>query len=90
MFNVLQERGVPSRFLNFPDENHWYVSEEPLRPRFLGQVLTEICRVLKQENSLVWHQQMLGWLNRYSGIEEANPDAVSLDDTIIPVVNYNP
>ncbi|EAU30066.1 dipeptidyl-peptidase 5 precursor [Aspergillus terreus NIH2624] len=69
MFNVLQERGVPSRFLNFPDENHW---------------------VLKQENSLVWHQQMLGWLNRYSGIEEANPDAVSLDDTIIPVVNYNP
>ena len=25
IFNVLQERGVPSRFLNFPDENHWYV-----------------------------------------------------------------
>jgi dipeptidyl aminopeptidase/acylaminoacyl peptidase len=25
LFNVLQERGVPSRFLNFPDENHWYV-----------------------------------------------------------------
>lgn len=25
MFNVLQERGVPSRYLNFPDENHWYV-----------------------------------------------------------------
>jgi dipeptidyl aminopeptidase/acylaminoacyl peptidase len=23
LFNVLQERGVPSRFLNFPDENHW-------------------------------------------------------------------
>ncbi|CAN8104188.1 unnamed protein product [Discula destructiva] len=22
LFNVLQERGVPSRFLNFPDENH--------------------------------------------------------------------
>jgi dipeptidyl aminopeptidase/acylaminoacyl peptidase len=26
LFNVLQERGVPSRFLNFPDENHWCVS----------------------------------------------------------------
>jgi acetyl esterase/lipase len=26
LFNVLQERGVPSRFLNFPDENHWLVS----------------------------------------------------------------
>lgn len=25
LFNVLQERGIPSRFLNFPDENHWYV-----------------------------------------------------------------
>lgn len=23
LFNVLQERGVESRFLNFPDENHW-------------------------------------------------------------------
>lgn len=27
-FNVLQERGVPSRFLTFPDENHWVVKEE--------------------------------------------------------------
>jgi acetyl esterase/lipase len=26
LFNILQERGVPSRFLNFPDENHWYVT----------------------------------------------------------------
>ena len=25
LFNVLQERGVPSRFVNFPDESHWYV-----------------------------------------------------------------
>lgn len=25
LFNILQLRGVPSRFLNFPDENHWYV-----------------------------------------------------------------
>jgi dipeptidyl aminopeptidase/acylaminoacyl peptidase len=23
LFNVLQMRGVPSRLLNFPDENHW-------------------------------------------------------------------
>ncbi|KAJ6028061.1 hypothetical protein N7540_003637 [Penicillium herquei] len=66
LFNVLQERGVPSRFLNFPDENHW---------------------VLKPENSLIWHQQVLGWLNRYSGIEEKNPAAISLDDTVIPVVD---
>ncbi|PLB48971.1 alanyl dipeptidyl peptidase [Aspergillus steynii IBT 23096] len=69
LFNVLQERGVPSRFLNFPDENHW---------------------VVNQENSLVWHQQVLGWLNRYSGVEKKNSDAVSLDDTVVPVVDFNP
>lgn len=28
MFNVLQEKGVKSRFLTFPDENHWVLSEE--------------------------------------------------------------
>ncbi|KAF2197689.1 hypothetical protein GQ43DRAFT_194897 [Delitschia confertaspora ATCC 74209] len=28
MFNILQERGVPSRFLNFPDENHWVLKPE--------------------------------------------------------------
>lgn len=29
LFNTLQERGVPSRFLNFPDEDHWYVTYPP-------------------------------------------------------------
>ncbi|PLB35375.1 dipeptidyl peptidase DppV [Aspergillus candidus] len=69
LFNVLQERGVPSRFLNFPDENHW---------------------VINPENSLVWHQQVLGWLNKYSGVGKENKDAVSLEDTVVPVVNINP
>jgi dipeptidyl aminopeptidase/acylaminoacyl peptidase len=32
LFNVLQERGVDSRFLNFPDENHWYVDPICLSP----------------------------------------------------------
>lgn len=27
--------------------------------------------VLKPENSLVWHKEVLGWINKYSGIEEA-------------------
>ena len=27
-FNILQERGIPSRFLTFPDENHWVLKEE--------------------------------------------------------------
>ncbi|WEW55936.1 Dipeptidyl-peptidase 5 [Emydomyces testavorans] len=68
LFNILQERGVPSRLLNFPDENHW---------------------VLGRENSLVWHQQVLGWVNKYSGIEKSNPNAVKLSDTTVPVVNLN-
>jgi len=46
-FNVLQVRGVESKFVSFPDENHW---------------------VLKPENSLVWHREVLGWINKYSGI----------------------
>jgi dipeptidyl aminopeptidase/acylaminoacyl peptidase len=28
LFNVLQALGVPSRFLNFPDENHWVLNQE--------------------------------------------------------------
>lgn len=47
-------------------------------------------RVQKPENSLVWYQQVLGWLNRYSGIEARDAYAVSLNDTMNPVVNYNP
>jgi dipeptidyl aminopeptidase/acylaminoacyl peptidase len=27
-FNVLQERGVPSKYLTFPDENHWVLNPE--------------------------------------------------------------
>ncbi|KAI6511779.1 hypothetical protein MCOR14_008601 [Pyricularia oryzae] len=50
-FNVLQSRGVPSRFLMFPDENHW---------------------VLKPENSLLWHQEVLGWINKYSGVDDSD------------------
>ena len=46
-FNVLQARGVPSRLLVFPDENHW---------------------VLKPENSLVWHREVLGFINKYAGV----------------------
>ncbi|KAH7319958.1 Alpha/Beta hydrolase protein [Stachybotrys elegans] len=49
MFNVLQARGVPSKLVVFPDENHW---------------------VLKPENSLVWHREVLGWINKYSGIAD--------------------
>ncbi len=45
VFTALQRKGVPSKFMYFPDENHW---------------------VLKPQNSLVWHEQVLGWLDQYT------------------------
>jgi len=44
-FTALQRRGIPSRFLHFPDENHW---------------------VLKPENSVLWHDTVLEWLDRWT------------------------
>ena len=43
-FTALQRRGIASRFLYFPDENHW---------------------VLKPANSVLWHETVLDWLNRW-------------------------
>jgi dipeptidyl aminopeptidase/acylaminoacyl peptidase len=43
-FTALQRKGVPSRFIYFPDENHW---------------------VLKPHNSIQWHNEVIGWLDRW-------------------------
>ena len=45
MFTALQLRGVPSRLVVFPDENHW---------------------VLKPRNSVLWYDEVLGWLDRWT------------------------
>ena len=44
-FTALQRRGIPSRLLYFPDENHW---------------------VLQPENSLMWHEEVIGWIDRWT------------------------
>jgi dipeptidyl aminopeptidase/acylaminoacyl peptidase len=44
-FTAAQRRGIPSEFLDFPDENHW---------------------VLKPQNSVLWHDTVLGWLKKYT------------------------
>ncbi|MCW5802586.1 MAG: S9 family peptidase [Deltaproteobacteria bacterium] len=44
-FTALQRKGVPSRFIHFPDENHW---------------------VLKPQNSKLWHDEVLGWLDKWT------------------------
>ena len=43
-FTALQRKGIPSKFLYFPDENHW---------------------VLKPQNSILWHETVLGWLDQW-------------------------
>jgi dipeptidyl aminopeptidase/acylaminoacyl peptidase len=43
-FTALQRKGIPSRFLYFPDENHW---------------------VLKPANSILWHDTVTEWLDRW-------------------------
>jgi dipeptidyl aminopeptidase/acylaminoacyl peptidase len=44
VFTALQRKGIPSKLLYFPDENHW---------------------VLKPRNSIQWHDEVLGWLDRW-------------------------
>lgn len=44
-FAALQRRGIPSKLLYFPDENHW---------------------VLKPENSILWHDTVLAWLDQWT------------------------
>ncbi|GAA0535288.1 acylaminoacyl-peptidase [Rhizomicrobium palustre] len=44
-FTIAQRRGVESKLLYFPDENHW---------------------VLKPQNSVQWHDEVLSWLNTHT------------------------
>ncbi len=43
-FTALQRKGIPSKLLYFPDENHW---------------------VLKPQNSILWHETVIGWLDQW-------------------------
>ena len=43
-FTALQRRGIESRLVVFPNENHW---------------------VLKPANSLQWHNEVFGWLDKH-------------------------
>jgi acylaminoacyl-peptidase len=44
-FTALQRKGIDSKLLYFPEENHW---------------------VLKPQNSVQWHDEVLGWLKKYA------------------------
>ncbi len=82
-FNILQARKVPSKLLVFPDENH------VRRPCFLifstavwDVIVANTYKwVLKHENSLVWHREVLGWINKFSGIA-AEKGEVNLEESV--------
>ena len=44
-FTALQRKGIKSRFIFFPDEDHW---------------------VLKPQNSKLWHDEVLGWMDEFA------------------------
>jgi dipeptidyl aminopeptidase/acylaminoacyl peptidase len=44
-FTALQRKGMPSKLLYFPNENHW---------------------VLKAQNSVQWHNEVLEWLDQWT------------------------
>jgi dipeptidyl aminopeptidase/acylaminoacyl peptidase len=46
VFTACQAKGIESKYLRFPDENHW---------------------VLKPQNSMQWHTEVFGWLEKYIG-----------------------
>jgi dipeptidyl aminopeptidase/acylaminoacyl peptidase len=44
-FTALQRKGIPSKLLYFPDENHW---------------------VLKPQNSILWHETVIAWIDKWT------------------------
>ena len=50
-FTALQRRGIPSKFLYFPDEDHW---------------------VQKPQNSILWHETVIGWLDKWVKDQRGN------------------
>lgn len=69
-FSALQQRGVPSRLLFFPSENHWCVFS--LHPSSLSRERSLIRhlasnRVLNPGNSLKWHKEIFRWMDEWVG-----------------------
>ena len=67
VFNIMQELGIPSMFLNFPDENHWYAPPHHCFALPCQSELTDRCRILKPENRLMWYNEVMGWIDKWTG-----------------------
>ena len=55
-FTALQRKGIPSKLLYFPDENHW---------------------VLKPQNSILWHETVLSWIDQWTKGEKPRATAAA-------------
>lgn len=56
--------------MSFPDENHVSILNYLTIALMKRNLIDEKQWVLKPENSLVWHKEVLGWINKYSGVAE--------------------
>lgn len=61
---------MPSKLLVFPDENHVRITCTLAWVESKGMMANKTQWVLKHENSLVWHREVLGWINKYSGVQD--------------------
>ncbi|KAF7346483.1 Dipeptidyl-peptidase 5 [Mycena sanguinolenta] len=62
-FHALQQLGIPSRLVIFPDENHWLVT--PFERMPVADGLFD--RVLGHEHSLKWHYEVFKWFDEFVG-----------------------
>ncbi|KAJ7175992.1 Alpha/Beta hydrolase protein [Mycena filopes] len=66
-FHALQQLGIPTRLVVFPNENHWFVF-----PSFTAcGGVTVHCRVINHGNSLKWHYEVFKWFDEFIGEKKA-------------------
>lgn len=77
MSRQLPSRGVPSRLLYFPEENHWVrlVLFVLLNPALL--IVTPSYQVLNPQNSMRWHHEVFRWLDEWVGDSSLMRDSVA-------------
>ncbi|KAK4046833.1 Dipeptidyl-peptidase 5 [Microbotryomycetes sp. JL201] len=72
VFNTLQRLGIPSRLLYFENENHWAswrVSGNVRVNTWL--IFTLVLQVLKPQNSIRWHEEVLKWIEEWTSPEQS-------------------
>lgn len=70
-FTALQRQGVPSRFVYFPDENHWVLKPaNSLRWHKEGKLI--IINTVTFACILIFFLIVLGWIGKYTSEETSS------------------